>query len=111
MHCAQHGMFIPGLGIRRYLAHGKALLAVLNKILPRSDPELQTHIAGVNGGSGNGYDLLWLMCLTIIPIFDQSAPPLQILPGQTTVTMMLFSAGLVVLRFMVPCQKSVLRLQ
>jgi hypothetical protein len=64
------GLFPPGLGTDAYAECSMAVLELLPRLLPATDPELHATISAVRNSSRNGYDLLWRVLALYVPGFD-----------------------------------------
>jgi hypothetical protein len=64
------GLFPPGLGTDAYAECSIAILELLPRLLPSTDPEIQAIVSTVRNSSQNGYDLLWRVMALYVPGFD-----------------------------------------
>ena len=65
------GLFIPGLGTRKYSECGRALMDFLPRLIPGSlSSRLDATLAAVRCESNNGYDYLWRVLELYVPGFD-----------------------------------------
>jgi hypothetical protein len=65
------GLFIPGLGTRRYAACGKALMDFLPHLIPENSSScIKATLAATRCKTNNGYDYLWRVLKLTVPGFD-----------------------------------------
>lgn len=69
------GLFVPGLGTRRYAVCGRALMDFLPRLMPGTlSSRLDATLAAVRCESNNGYDYLWRVLELYVPGFDPTVP-------------------------------------
>ena len=69
------GLFIPGLGTRRYADCGRAMMDFLPRLIPGTlSSRMDATLAAVRSESNNGYDYLWRVLELYVPGFDPVVP-------------------------------------
>jgi len=69
------GLFIPGLGTRRYAECGRAMMDFLSRLIPGTlSTRMDATLAAVRSKSNNGYDYLWRVLELYVPGFDPIVP-------------------------------------
>ena len=69
------GLFIPGLGTRRYVECGRAMMDFLPRLIPGTlSTRVDATLAAVRSESNNGYDYLWRILELYVPGFDPIIP-------------------------------------
>ena len=69
------GLFIPGLGTRRYAECGRAMMDFLPRLIPGTlSTRVDATLAAVRSESNNGYDYLWRVLELYVPGFDPIIP-------------------------------------
>ncbi len=65
------GLFIPGLGTRRYATYGCALMDFLPRLVPSTlSSRINATLTAVRCESMNGYNFLWRVLVLYVPGFD-----------------------------------------
>jgi hypothetical protein len=66
------GLCPPGVGALKYMAMGRALFPILDKLLPKSNPVVLDCINQLSGFHHDGYRLLDSIMARILPVFNPS---------------------------------------
>ena len=69
------GLFIPGLGTRRYADCGRAMMDFLPRLIPGTlSTRMDATLAAMQSESNNGYNYLWRVLELYVPGFDPVVP-------------------------------------